>query len=187
MEEATKLKDLLPERLDRLSEESRKELCQDENVSGMHLAWDYIGDQLDGELRNVLDLNIFDLLGKAWAGAKRLNEFRDSTKHPPGVRELLKFGDFDFARELHPTIDVTIGSFPCAKLKFTFELTGHFSGLYLGIKDGHITDGRSGEAWASAQLSYADIPLHKEKETKKMILPGQFKFSPPGIEIPSLL
>ena len=187
MEEATKLRDLLPDRFDRLGEESKKELCQDENVSRMHLAWDFIESQLSEELKDLLDLEIVDLLGKAWASAKQLHEFRDPAKHPPGVRELLKFGDFDFGHDLHPTIDVTIGTCPCVRLEFTLALTGHFSGLYLGIRDGHIIDGRSGMAWASAQLSYADIPLHEEKDTKKKTLPGRFKFSPPGIEIPALL
>ena len=67
------------------------------------------------------------------------------------------------------------------------SLTGSFSGLYLGIRDGHIVDGRSGKAWASAQLSYADIPLHKEGKTKKFTLPGRFKFDAPGIQIPKLV
>jgi hypothetical protein len=187
MDEATKLKDLLPERFDGLGEEARKELSNDDKISAMNLAWDYIESQLDSELREALDIEIFDLLGKAWAGAKRLAEYRNKAKHPPGVRELLKFGDFDFERELHPIVEVTIGDLPCAKLKFTVKLAGHFSGLYLGIKDAHLIDGRTGKGWASAQLSYCDIPLHKEKETKKFTLPGRFKFTAPGIEIPSLI
>lgn len=153
----------------------------------MSLAWDYIGSQLDSEIRDVLDQDVFELLGKAWAAAKELADYTNPTKHPPGVRELLKFGDYDFKRELHPTIDVTIGSCPCTRLKFTLTLTGNFSGLYLGIRDGHLVDGRSGKAWASAQLSYADVPLHKEKESRKVWLPGTFKFAPPGIQIPTVL
>jgi hypothetical protein len=187
MDAGIKLSELLPDRLERLGAESRKELSNDENVSRMSLAWDYIESQLDSEIRDILDLDVFELLGKAWAAAKELADYTDPVKHPPGVRELLKFGDYDFARELHPTIDVTIGSCPCTRLKFTLTLTGNFSGLYLGIRDGHIVDGRSGKAWASAQLSYADVPLHREKETKKFKLPGSFKFSPPGIQIPSIV
>jgi hypothetical protein len=187
MDEQMKLKDLLPDRFEGLGEESRKECSQDQKVDAMHLAWDYIGSQLEDEIRDLLDLDVFEVLGKAWAGAKHLAEYRDKTKHPPGIRELLKFGDFDFERKLHLIIEVTIGDCPSTKLDFTLKLTGSFSGLYLGIRDAHIIDGRSGKGWASAQLSYADVPLHKEKETKKFTLPGRFKFAEPGIEIPSLL
>lgn len=182
-----KLRELLPDRLDHLGEESRKELCKDPNVSHLRLAWDYIESQLDSEIRGVLDEDVFELLGKAWAGAKLLSDYADPAKHPLGQRELLKLGDHSFERELHPTVDVTIGASPCARLRFTLTLSGHFSGLYLGIKDGHIVDGRSGKAWASALLSYGSIPLHKEKETKKMWLPGRFKFEPPGMPIPRVI
>jgi hypothetical protein len=187
MDEGMKVRDLLPDRLDGLGEETKKKLCKDKSVSAMSLAWDYIESQLDDELRDLLDMDVFEVLGKAWAGAKRLSEYRDKTKHPPGIRELLKFGDFDFERELHPVIEVTIGDCPCVDLNFTVKLGGHFSGLYLGIKDAHIIDGRSGKAWASAQVSCEEVPLHKEKETKKFVLPGTFKLTPPGIEIPSLV
>lgn len=187
MDEGVKVSELLPDRFERLGAESRKELSNDVNVSQMNLAWDYIESQLDSEIRDVLDQDFFGLLGTAWARAKELTEYSDPTRHPPGVRELLRFGDFDFEKQLHPMIDVTIGSCPCYRLKFTLTLTGNFSGLYLGIRDGHIVDGRTGKAWASAQLSYADVPLHKEKETKKFNLPGRFKFDPPGIPIPRLI
>ena len=187
MDGGIKVSELLPESFERLGEESRKELNNDENVSRMNLAWDYIESKLDEEIRGLLDLDVFELLGKIWAAAKELADFTDPAKHPPGVRELLKFGDYDFEKDLHPTIDVTIGSCPCCRLKFTLTLTGSFSGLYLGIRDGHIVDGRSVKAWASAQLSYADIPLHKEGKTKKFTLPGRFKFDAPGIQIPKLV
>ena len=187
MGEGIKVKELLPDRFERLGEESRKELSNDPNVSRMSLAWDYIESKLDEELRGVLDLDVFELLGKAWAAAKELADYTDPAKHPPGVRELLKFGDYDFEKELEPTIDVTIGSCPCCRLKFTLALTGSFSGLYLGIRDGHIVDGRTGKAWASAQLSYAGVPLHKEDKTRKYTLPGRFKFDAPGIPIPRLV
>lgn len=187
MESGIKVSELLPESFEQLGEESRKELSNDANVSGMNLAWDYIESKLDEELRGVLDLDVFELVGKVWAKAKELTEYTDPAKHPPGVRELLKFGDYDFEKELHPTINVTIGSCPTCQLKFTLALTGSFSGLYLGIRDGHIVDGRTGKAWASAQLSYAGVPLHKEDKTKKYTLPGSFKFDAPGIQIPNLL
>jgi hypothetical protein len=187
MDEGIKLSELLPERFEHLGEESRKELSNDPEISKMSLAWDYIESQLDAEIRDVLDGDVFELLGKSWAAAKELADYADPAKHPPGVRELLKFGDHDFKKVLHPTVDVTIGECPVCRLKFTLTLTGSFSGLYLGIRDGHVVDGRSGKAWASAQLSYAGVPLHKKKGTEKFKLPGSFKFSVPGIPIPRMV
>ena len=184
MTEGLKLTELLPDRLDRLGEQAKKKMCEDENVSGMRLAWGYIASQLDSALRRTLDCDLFELLGKAWANGKLLYEYGDPAKHPPGQRELLNVGEYSFDRELHPTIEVTIASKSCAELEFTFTLTGHFSGLHLTIMDGHILSCGSGDAWASAQLSYNEIPLHKEKETKRVRLPGHHDFTAPGIPIP---
>jgi hypothetical protein len=186
MAEGLKLKELLPDRFDRLSEESKKEICTDENVSHMRLAWGYIASQVDDSIRGVLDLDLFDLLAKAWANGKLLCEYADPAKHPPGQREVLNVGDYAFDRELHPTVEVTIASRPCAELEFTLKLIGHFSGLHLTIMDGHILSCGSGDAWASAKLSYHDVPLHKERETKKLALPGYVPFDPPGIAIPRI-
>ena len=187
MDEGIKLSELLPEHFEHLGEEARKELSNDPEISKMSLAWDYIESQLDAEIREILDGDVFELLGMAWASAKELADYADPAKHPPGVRELLKFGDHDFKKVLNPTVDVTIGECPVCRLKFTLTLTGSFSGLYLGIRDGHVVDGRSGKAWASAQLSYASVPLHKKKGTEKFTLPGRFKFSAPGIPIPRMV
>jgi hypothetical protein len=181
-----KLKDLLPDRLGRLGEEAKKKMCEDEQVSGMRLAWGYIASQLDGAIRGALDCDLFELLGKGWANAQLLSEYADPAKHPPGNREMLNVGEYSFDRELHPTVEVTIAAKRCAELEFTLTLTGHFSGLHLTILDGHILGYETGDAWASAQLSYHEVPLHEEKETKRLPLPGQRDFTAPGIAIPRL-
>jgi hypothetical protein len=186
MVDGLKLKELLPDRLDRLGEQAKKTMCEDENVSGMRLAWGYIASQLDSAIRGALDCDLFDLLGKAWANGKLLCEYADPAKHPPGNREVLNVGEYSFDRVLKPTVEVTIASQPCAELEFTFTLTGHFSGLHLAIMDGHILSCGSGNAWATAQLSYNDIPLHEEQETKRVPLPGHHDFPSPGIAIPRL-
>ena len=82
---------------------------------------------------------------------------------------------------------MTIGSCPCIELKFTFTVTGNFGGVALGALNAHITGGRPGDAWATAQLSYNGIPLHEAAESRKLALPGAFEFAEPGIPIPRLL
>ena len=46
--------------------------------------------------------------------------------------------------------------------------------MQLSIADGHITGGRTGEAWASAQLSFQGEPLHDAAETRKLPIPVEF-------------
>jgi hypothetical protein len=175
---------LLPDRLDGAAGEARKALCANEEVGRMSLAWDYVGSQLEGALKSALDHDLLEVLAKGWATAATLSEYADLEKHPVGERSVVELGAHDLSREVHPIVAVTIAPCPPVDLKFTFAITAHFGGLKLTVGDGHILSGAPGDAWASGQLSYNGVPLHKAAESRKVPLPGQFTFAAPGIAIP---
>lgn len=186
MAEGIPLHSLLPARLDSLADEVKARLCEDEQVGGMKLAWDFIGDELGEALKSVLDCDLLEVLAGAWAKAAPLADFADPTKHPPGERALVELGGHDVKRDFHPVIAVTIGSCPCVELKFTLALAAKIGGVRLAVTDGHIVGGDLGEVWASAQLSYDGTPLHAPAESRKLALPAELRFEPPGILIPRL-
>lgn len=177
---------LLPDRLDSMAERVKANMCDNEQVGGMDLAWDFIGKEIHGALKAALDCDLIEILAKGWAQADTLADFGDAAKHPPGERSVVSIGEHEVSRELHPIISVTIGPCPSVDLKFTFAIAAHISGVRLSIVDRHIIGGDLGEAWASAQLSYGDVPLHSTKESRKVALPGDFSFDPPGVRIPRL-
>ena len=186
MADGLPLSALLPERLDGVAERVKDQLCEDEKVGGMDLAWDFIGKEIHGALSSVLDGDLIGVLAKGWAEAAALSDYADPAKHPPGERSVVELGEHDFNREFEPVIGVTVASCPCIELRFTFALTAHVGGVKLAILDGHVTGGEMGESWASAELSYAGVPLHPASETKKIAIPGAFSFALPGIAIPRL-
>jgi hypothetical protein len=177
---------LIPERLDSVAERVRTRMCDDEQIGGMKLAWDFIGGELLGALKSVLDCDLLEILAGAWAQAAPLAAFADPDKHPPGERSVVEIGEHDVSRDLNPVIAVTVGSCPCVELSFTLALAAHVGGVRLSIVDGHIVGGDLGELWASAQLSYEGVPLHPPQESAKIAIPGEFTFTPPGIKIPQL-
>ncbi|MEO6361482.1 MAG: hypothetical protein ABIO43_13055 [Sphingomicrobium sp.] len=184
MTESIRLSQLVPERLDSVAEQVRARICDNEQVAGMKLAWDYIGKELGESLRSVLDCDLIALIAGGWAKAAELAAFADPDKHPPGERSIVELGEHDFSRELHPVIAVTIAACPCIELTFDFGLTAHVGGVRLSILDGHIIGGDLGELSASAQLSYQGTPLHPPRESTKIAMPGNFSFAAPGIRIP---
>jgi len=177
---------LLPARLDSLDEQVRARLCQDDQVGGMKLAWDFIGKELGTSLKSVLDCDLLEIFALTWAKAAPLAELADPAKHPPGERSLVELGGHDLNRDFHPVIAVTIGSCPCVELRFTLALAANIGGVRLAVTNGHIISGDLGEVWASVQLSYEGTPLHPPPESRKLALPAEFRFDPPGIEIPRL-
>lgn len=186
MADGIPLSALIPDRLDSLAERARARLCDDQEVGGMKLAWDYIGNELGHALTSVLDCDLLEVLATAWAEAAPLAAFADPAMHPAGERSVVELGEHEFSRELHPVVAVTVGSCPCVELDFVLALRAHVGGLRLSILDGHIVGGNLGELWASAQLSYEGVPLHPPSESRKIEIPGDFQFRPPGIRIPRL-
>ena len=177
---------LLPERLDSIAEQAQARLCEDEQVGGTKLAWDYVGKELHGALKSVLDCDLLDILGRAWAEAAALAEYADPAKHPAGERSVVALGEHELAHELSPVVAVTVGSCPCVELRFLLALTAHIGGVRLSIVDGHVVGGDLGELWASAQLSFEGTPLHPPQESTRFGIPGAFEFAAPGIKIPRL-
>ena len=180
------LGDLLPDRLDSMAERVRTRMCDDEQIGGMKLAWDYIGGELHKALKSVLDCDLLEVLAGAWAKAAPIAALADPEQHPPGERSVVELGEHDVTRELHPIIAVTVGPCPCVELKFLFAVTAHIGGVRLSVVDGHIVGGDLGELWTSAQLSYEGTPLHPPQESAKVAIPAEFSFAPPGIKIPRI-
>jgi len=186
MAEHFPLSALLPAKLDSMAEQVQARLCEDEQVGGMKLAWDFIGKELGTALKSVLDCDLLEVLGGAWAKAAPLAELADPAKQAPGERSLVELAKHELKRDLHPVITVTIGSCPCVELKFKYALIANIGAVRLVVVDGHILGGDLGELWASAQLSYEGTPLHPPSESRKLALPALFEFAPPGIKIPVL-
>jgi hypothetical protein len=167
-----------------MAERVKGRMCEDEQVGGMKLAWGFVGKEVFNALKSVLDCDLLEILGAGWAQAGALTDFANPDKHPPGERSVVELGAHDVSRELHPVVSVTIGSCPSVDLKFTFAIAANVGGVRLSLLDGHIVGGDLGESWASGQLSYEGVPLHSAAESKKVGLPGEFRFAAPGIRIP---
>ena len=186
MAEAVRLIALVPDRLESIAGQIKDRLCQDEQVKGMKLAWDYVANRLDEALKSSLDCPVVDILAECWAKAAPVAEALGTSDRPPGQPCIVQLGEHQLTRELEPVVAVTIGSCPCVEISFLFGISAHVSGVSLSIADGHITGGNLGEAWASAQLSCEGVALHPGSETRKLPIGGSFEFASPGIAIPGI-
>jgi hypothetical protein len=186
MADAVRLNALLPDRLDSLAGQIKDRLCQDEKVDGLNLAWDFVGNKLHDALKSALDCKVVDILAECWAQAAPVRDLVQTASRPAAEPIVIRLGGHELSRELKPVVSVTIGSCPCIELNFQLAVSAHLSGVCLSIVDGHIVGGDIGEAWASGQLSYEDIPLYPSSETRKRPIGGRFEFTRPGIAVPGL-
>ena len=62
MAEGLRLSALLPDRLDRVGELAEKTLCENEDIGGMGLAWNFVAGELQGALKTALDCDLLEVL-----------------------------------------------------------------------------------------------------------------------------
>jgi hypothetical protein len=173
---------LLPGDL-RLDDLVKDQVCAEPGSKALSLAWNLVGSEVRGALRAVLECDLLELLAQGWVTLRGLRDYADPAKHPPDERAVVHVGKHDFVREVHPVISVSVAGRRCPDLRFTVRLTGSFSGLALTVQGGKITGGTAGDLKVSAQLRYGAAELHKAVESRKVALPGSFRFDP-AIVIP---
>ncbi len=178
---AMKLRDLVPDRA-QMESTVKQSLSNDPNARGAKLAWGVVGSQATDALKGVLDLDVFELLARAWCTAKQIHDYKDASKHPTGERSVVFLGEHAFATSYYPTLTVTIGSLKSVSLRFTLALTANIRSVALAICDGCITGLGAGDGDLGAQLAYAGVTLG-QLASRKLPFPARVEFKAPGLAI----
>jgi hypothetical protein len=185
-ESGVTVRELLPQALAGVEQTMLNGLAQDSpsgNPSLPGFARQIAASEATAVIQKSLDCDVFSLLARGWGLARELKSYTDRSRYPPGTTSVVYLGEHSVTTEVHPVLTLVIGSIECRPLRFTVVLKGHFRSAALVIRDGCITGLDSGDCSVSAQLKYGEVPLHKEAESRHVILPGHLVFSPPGVII----
>lgn len=162
------LRKLLPGSFEHLEDVVRTKLSGEPGADWGRVpqfVWQFAGAKVADAVHEVLDIDAFELIARAWAKAVELSEYNDPVKFPRDKESKTHLLDHKLTAKLHPVIEVAILGFGRTKLRFTLELTARFRSAELLIKGGQIVAVAAGDCSASAQLKYGDIKLHKEMKT----------------------
>ena len=178
------LSELLPESFDQMPQALLDATSPELGRNQGRMVSGFVGDVASHELRNALNMDVFEMVAHGWCVAKELYEYTDKTKHPAGETAVVHLGEHAFVKVLHPVMDIWMGSVQCGSLHFTLELAAHFRAMALSIKDGFITEAGAGDGFVSATLKYHDVPLHS-KQSRPVSFPAHITFKAPGLAIAS--
>ena len=175
-----RLSELLPTNLDDLEQKIEGDMRDGNRGAMSTMAWRYVRSCAAGEVRKALDFDVFTLLAQAWAKASELRDAGANT--PLDETRVVHLGKHDFKTAVHPELTLELGVPPHPKLRFTLEVTAHFEGAALSVRNGHITSVETGNASVNAEFKYGKVRLHKE-ESPTLKLSGRREFKEPGIRI----
>ena len=179
------VRELLPSRLEHLKDTLRSELVKDADATSQgSLAWGFLKEQAGDYIGSVLNLDIFEVLAGAWCKARKLREYADPVKHPPGKTEVVVLGEHKFTHTLHPVLEYAFGGKPLGpKLRFDLDLIATIRSITVSVRDGYITAVGGGSGLVALQLSYKGKKLHDELKSNELPAREFFEFKAPGVKI----
>jgi hypothetical protein len=149
----------------------KKRVEQDAGVK-WGLSWDF----LVGKLIDALGDKIPDIIGKAWAKFKEIQEYTDEEKYPPETPSLVPLFERTVTAEFQPHIEIKFKNVPLPmKINFDIELSLVIKGVNLQIQGGKIAGIRGGSCMGSGVIKWKGIKI-VSKETPEFNLPGRFDF-----------
>jgi hypothetical protein len=181
------VRELLPSRLEHLKDTLRTELTKDPDATSQgSLAWGFLKEQAADYVGSVLNLDIFEILAGAWCKARKLREYTDQVKHPPGKTEVVVLGEHKFTHTLHPVLEYTFGERPLGpSLRFDLDLIATIRSITVSVRDGYITAVGGGSGHVELQLAYKGKKLHDEIKSRELPAQQLLQLKAPGIKITS--
>ncbi|HJX82911.1 MAG TPA: hypothetical protein VJ723_01060 [Candidatus Angelobacter sp.] len=136
------------------------------------LRWQAIAGELRARAPEMLNVDVMDLLTGAWEKYRVLSDLAEESrlaKEP----EFFPLGDHTIHVEVHPYLEVRIGSFSST---ITLDVTAdlELKMLTLKIENGRITAIQSGSCEGCGEIKYKQLCL-LNPTFKSVQLPGQIK------------
>jgi hypothetical protein len=184
-----RVRELLPEKFDRLDAVIHKEMERDQakgNRGVPGFVWDIVGTKAALAVRGTLDCDVFELLARGWCVAREFHAYTtDPEKTDPAKEWSVFLGEHEVKTNVHPVLTVEIPTWvpPRVPLRFTLELTARFDSAEILIRNKHIIGIGAGTCSVAAQLKYRDQDLHTPLESRDVTLTPPLKLRPPGLLI----
>lgn len=128
--------------------------------------------EIAGQLQQILDFDVFELLAQAWIKTRELRSYAAPDKLAPGATAVVNIGNHEITHTESPVVDLVVAGVPISVLKLTVELTVVFKSVALSIRDAAIRSVAPGDCLARVRLKYKKLTL-KEESTPKLKLPGK--------------
>jgi hypothetical protein len=136
-----------------------------------HIKWPGIFSEIAKKIEELLDIDIPDIMVKAWAKYKTLLKYTDREKYPPDQTVLVPLVEHKIESEHHPHIDIVIDDKPFAKIEFQINIELTLKGMVLKIQDGKIKEVKMGSCEGKGSIKCGESVI-LEKEMEPFSLPS---------------
>jgi len=137
------------------------------SVHGM--PWSAVEAAVGDKLSEALDIDPVTLFAAAWEKYSLLSDAAKESKD--GGTVLVPMAEHEVKSELHPYVEIQLGSLPPRRIDFDLTLTLKLKGLVVKVESEEIRGIQTGTCEGSAELGLASKSLWKH-DIKPVPLPG---------------
>ena len=138
------------------------------------ISWSLIPAEFNLKVGELLNIDLADILVRAWMKYQALKDYTDTGKHLPEETILLPLGEHTIVSEQRPYIEIFLNETRLTTIDFVISLSLVLKGIILKIQGGRITEILTGSYQGKGSISCENQVLF-EGENKSMVLPGSIK------------
>jgi hypothetical protein len=135
------------------------------------IRWPWVRGLVAEKSREILNLNIVDVLADAWKKYTEIEKYADGQKYGPEESFLVPLAEHTVKSKHHPYVEILLAEKPVGRVVFDLEFSLTLDGFVLKIQDGIIREILTGSAKGEGKLSLATVSLFK-RETRPLDFPG---------------
>lgn len=124
-----------------------------------------------GKLKELLDIDIVDVMAWGWERYGEIRKYADGEKYPPDETYFVPIAEGAIRSVHRPYVEITINETVKEKVTFDVVFTLSVKGVVLGIQGGRIRQIRTGSCKGKGTVKLGNVLL-AEKETEPIELPG---------------
>jgi len=135
------------------------------------IRWPWVRGLVAEKARDILNLNVVDVLADAWKKYMEIEKYADRQKYGPEESILVPLAEHTVKSKHHPYVEILLDEKPVGRVEFELEFSLTLEGFVLKIQDGIIREILTGSAKGEGKLTLATVSLLK-RETKSLDFPG---------------
>jgi hypothetical protein len=139
------------------------------------IRWPWVRERVASEAQTLLNLNVVDVLLRAWKQYLEIEQYADPQKYPPTKRIPVPLATHTLQSVHHPSLEILLKGQKIGSLESDLEFSLLLEGFVLQIENAKVMEIQTGEANGKGSLSLATVSLW-EQEMKPLHFPGHITF-----------
>lgn len=140
------------------------------------IRWPWVRKAVTDSSRDLLNLNVVDVLVGAWKKYMQIEQYADPKKYGPGETTLAPLVEHKVTSHHRPYVQILLKEREVARVTFDLDFSLKIEGFVLKIRDGKIWEILTGSGIGEGSLSLDDLTLWKH-ELKPIRFPGHISLS----------